>query len=70
MRYDLLGLSIEEAENRLRDEGQNWVVRRYVSYKPYETPDSFRVLRVREKDNGCELLVGGFITKVETSQNG
>ncbi len=69
LRSDLLGLRLEEAENRLCKEGQNWAARRYVSYKPYETPDSFRVLRVKEKDDGFELLIGEFITMAETSQD-
>lgn len=68
MRYDLLGLSLEEAEALLKREGQKYVVKRYVSYKPYENSDSRRVLRIREEDGVYELLAGEFITNVQTPQ--
>lgn len=68
MRYDLLGLNLEEAEALLKQEGQKYVIKRYVSYKPYENPDSRRVLRIREEAGVYELLAGEFITNVQMPQ--
>jgi len=68
LRSDLLGLSLEEAETLLKQEGRRYMIKRCVSYKPYECPDSLRVLRVREEDGVYELLTGEFITNAKTSQ--
>lgn len=68
LKSELLGLSLEEAEKQLLQEGDEYVVKHYVSYRPYEYPDSCRVLRVKKVDGMYELLVGEFITNVKTSQ--
>ncbi|MEG2882347.1 MAG: hypothetical protein RR873_05405, partial [Christensenella sp.] len=49
----------------LKHDEKTYIVKRCLSYKPYKTADSCRVLRVREKNDIYELTVGEFITNVK-----
>lgn len=65
LKYNLLGICLEEAEALLEHDEKTYIVKRCLSYKPYKTADSCRVLRVREKNDIYELTVGEFITNVK-----
>jgi len=61
----LSGLTLEEAEQKLKDAGAAWRVRRYMARKPYEDADSVRVVRAVDADDGVfDLVVCEFKTEV------
>ncbi|MEA4853547.1 MAG: hypothetical protein VB082_04630 [Christensenella sp.] len=66
----LLGLPLDQVSKMLHKEDIPYRVVYYRSYKPYEHPDSCRVLRAREQDGAYELVVGEFKTEIDEESQG
>ena len=67
---ELLGLPLNEAVSILEGKHQPYDVKMYYSYKPSDDVDSRRVIRVKETDGVCELVVSEFKTKVNKTSQG
>ncbi|MGI6153428.1 MAG: hypothetical protein ACOYJB_06330 [Christensenellaceae bacterium] len=61
----LPGLDLRDAQRLLRDAGIACEVKRYLSSKPYENADSWRVVRaIRREDGSVELVACHFKTEI------
>ncbi len=66
----LLGLPLEKAAARLEEENIPYKVVFYHSYKPYDHPDSKRVIRAKVLDGTYELVISEFKTEPDKTSQG